>query len=547
MNVRNVLVAVVLSSLSIAPLDAQQQPSTSAAIDVPVTNLTVVVTDGKGNAVTGLKAEDLEVTVNGQPRPITNFSEIGIGPSVMTPRQIMFVFDNTSLTMPSRKPFIAAARAFARESLLPTDKVMVVALSQKPEIRLDWTTDRDELDHVFGAVEIEATTGRAELQRRRTEQELRSTLTGDQIGASSVRGSSTSFDALTTTVRNYAQVSMFEASQTAGSLSAALNWFDRAADRKVVVMAGGGLPVRPGADMWQYLETLRGDVSTGGGSAAMKRSARNATPLNESSEFNLAPMLREIGSSAKRRGIVIYALNPGNSENAAGGVENQRSIDLSSDFEKVAGAGGGYQLIAAATGGLAFNGTRPAVALPVIGRDLRNGYSLGFRPAASDKPEMAVVRAKSGSNVRTFLGAMPVSPEEMVEQTVIANHLVAPAANAMKIALAADPAVADGAKRRVPLKVMIPVKSLKFATEGSEVVGGFNVYISTGDSRGNASDVNRQTQQLRWPADALPHLMEKSVTFAVDVVLEEGRDQISVGVLDPRSQASGFERIAIAK
>lgn len=544
---RNLVLAASLWCLAVLPSFAQQQPSSAASIEVPVTSLTAVVVDGKGNAVTGLKAEDLEVTVGGQVRPITNFSEIGSAPDVMAPRQVMFVFDNMSLTMPSRKPFVAAARTFARESLLPTDKVMVVALSQKPEIRLDWTTDRDELDHVLGAMEGEATVGRAELQRRRTEQELRSTLTGDQIGASSVRGSSTSFDALTTTVRNYAQVSMFESSQTAGSLSAALNWFDRGADRKLVVMAGGGLPVRPGADMWQYLESLRGDVSAGGGSAAMRRSARNAVPLNESSEFNLAPMLREIGSSAKRRGIAIYALNPGNSENAAGAVENQRAGDLSSDFEKTAGSAGGYQMLAAATGGLAFNGTRPSVALPLVARDLRNGYSIGFRPAANDKPETAVVRAKNGMTVRTFLAATPASPEEIVQQSVIANHLVAPAKNTLKIALAADAAVADGAKRRVPLKVLIPVKSLKFANEGGEVVAGFNVYISTGDSKGNASDVNRQTQQLRWPADALPHLAEKSVTFAVDVVLEEGRDQISVGVLDLRSQESGFDRITIAK
>ena len=100
----------------------------------------------------------------------------------------------------------------------------------------------------------------------------------------------------------------------------------------------------------------------------------------------------------------------------------------------------------------------------------------------------------------------------------------------------------DAEGRRVKLHVLIPVKSLKLLQEGGEVTGGFAVYISTGDARGNVSPINRQKHDIRWPADKLPEMLEKTIGFNVDVVMKPGRNQISVGVMDQRSQQMGFAK-----
>jgi hypothetical protein len=47
------------------------------------------------------------------------------------------------------------------------------------------------------------------------------------------------------------------------------------------------------------------------------------------------------------------------------------------------------------------------------------------------------------------------------------------------------------------------------------------------------------------PAAALQGSDDKKIAFAVEVVLEPGRTQISVGVLDDHSKTTGFERMSI--
>src|SRR5579864_4096610 len=54
----------------------QPLPKLTETIDVRVINVDVVVTDKKGNAVTGLKPEDFELYENGVPKKISNFYEV---------------------------------------------------------------------------------------------------------------------------------------------------------------------------------------------------------------------------------------------------------------------------------------------------------------------------------------------------------------------------------------------------------------------------------------------------------------------------------------
>jgi VWFA-related protein len=536
----------LLLLLCVVPVMGQDAPRVEGTVDVPVRSLEAVVSDAHGERISGLKAADFEVLEGSQPREITNFAESRSEAAQAAPRRVMLVIDNMSLTLANRKLFTSAARDFVQKTLAPTDRLAIVTLTTTATLRFPWSTDRDAATKVIDEIAKEASIGRAEMQRRRAEQDIKSTMTGDAIGASGARGSNVTFDSLTTSVRNYSSVAMNETSQAIVALGESLRFFDRSPGRKLVVLAGEGLPLRPGSDMWEYLESVRMSLDSGAtGSTSLQRSARTAMPLNEASQFDISPMLRRIIGAAKAMGVMFYPMNPGTNEKSSGAVEDQDFTNTSADFAKTAGQAGGYKILARDTGGLSFNGSKPALAFDQIARDLQASYSIGYRSGADIDPDTIRLRTKSGQHVRFAIASGALSPEEAVQEIVASNHAGKSAGNDMHITLAADPAVADGAKRRVPLKVMIPVKSLKFDREGGEVVGAFNVYISTGDPKGNASDVTRQSQQLRWPADALPYLAEKNVTFAVDVVLEPGRDQISIGVMDVRSKSTGFEVIRV--
>src|SRR5258708_11563581 len=65
------------------PQPKQQPKATDQApapyvekLDVRVINVDVIVTDRKGNRVTGLTKDDFEIYQNGIPKPISNFYEV---------------------------------------------------------------------------------------------------------------------------------------------------------------------------------------------------------------------------------------------------------------------------------------------------------------------------------------------------------------------------------------------------------------------------------------------------------------------------------------
>ena len=80
MPVKRILALITLAATSLVAQQSQQSPSSLPklveSIDVKVINVDVVVTDKKGNAVTGLTKDDFELFENGQPKLITNFYEV---------------------------------------------------------------------------------------------------------------------------------------------------------------------------------------------------------------------------------------------------------------------------------------------------------------------------------------------------------------------------------------------------------------------------------------------------------------------------------------
>src|SRR5579884_3288483 len=79
--IRSAIATLLVAATAAAQQPQQNQsneplPKLTETIDVRVINVDVVVTDKKGNAITGLKPEDFELYENGVPKKITNFYEV---------------------------------------------------------------------------------------------------------------------------------------------------------------------------------------------------------------------------------------------------------------------------------------------------------------------------------------------------------------------------------------------------------------------------------------------------------------------------------------
>jgi len=529
---------------------AQQLPPHSAeTIDVTIRNVELVVTDRAGNRITGLGAAEFQLYEDGLAHDISNFSEMrrAATPNAFqpAPRAILLAFDITSLTQAARRNAIDSAREFLAANLRTNDRAAIYAAGNTLTKVCDWTFDLPTLNKALDSVSVAASPsvagGREAAQKRVLAQ------IGDaQLGDSAGGGVYFDFRAMVTEARTFASQELRDAAQTVNFLSAALNAFGHTSAKKVMLIAGGGLPMRPGADLFALLENVRIRAEQGELGDGAKRGARQASPLTEAALFDLAPVAKLFAANAVRRGVAVYSLDPELGERSSGRAEYASLNDGSADFSGIASRVAGYQFLAAETGGFAILGRRGADALSDIAKDLDSYYSIGYRTdaKAGDVPKVEV-KSKSGYRVRATFAGVPPTRESEMEDRVVANHVEQVASNELGIALATGPDSGGAAKRHVKLRILIPVKNLKLDKDGEFVIGGFDVYVATGDTAGNSSPVNRQTHQIKWPAEALPELIGKTITYNVDVELEPGRKQISVGVVDQRSEKAGFERIGV--
>jgi VWFA-related protein len=149
------------------------------AIDVRVVNLEAVVTDWRGNRVTGLAAKDFKLLVDGVETPIAYFSEIaeerpaepdsGAPEATWQSRNILVFLDESTMVK-ARRDFVLRALQGDLARLADGDRMAVVAFDgARLEVLTDWTGDEQRLAEVFTAVTSRPTWGIWEEARRASE------------------------------------------------------------------------------------------------------------------------------------------------------------------------------------------------------------------------------------------------------------------------------------------------------------------------------------------------------------------------------------------
>ncbi|HUP50061.1 MAG TPA: VWA domain-containing protein [Thermoanaerobaculia bacterium] len=545
-----VVVAVLIAAL---PGHAQKRPEGETPrlvehIDVRVINIDVVVTDRRGNPVTGLTRDDFEIFENNVPKPISNFFAVegsrpvpveGEAPAVAAAptaagrpgavpdemrRRIIFYIDNLSLAPFNRNRVFKQMKEFARTAMRPGDEAMVATFNRSMKIRVRFTQDPAQIEQMLDIIAGESAMGVANRSDRKT--------TEDRIR------DARNYEEAVATARSYSSSVEHDLRQSAASIGALMSTLAGVEGKKVLVLTTEGFPIQPGREMFQFIEEIGREKGWSG-----------TGTLLEGMHYDSTSVIQSIARAANANGITLY---PVHAAGLTGGnefsAEHASPTPVSVAHAFSSNTTESVQLMADMTGGQAsVNTNNFAEAFRRIQRDMDFYYSLGYRASTErvDRQRYVRVRLKNNPNryiVRSRQTFVEKSTWAEMSDRVIANLHYRSRGNDLGILVRTGRpiAVQDGLFQ-VPLEIQIPMDNLTLLPQGEEeIAGGFEVFIAVADKNGDMSDVARRSHQIRVPASDAARARGKYYSYSVDLLMEKGLNKISVGVNDQVASVTGF-------
>jgi VWFA-related protein len=549
---RTIAVALLALLTGAPAVPQQQQPSSevprlSENIDVRIINIDVVVTDRKGNVITGLTKDDFLMFENSVPKSISNFYAVeGSRPVVAeavttdpatpapikpaevaesTKRRIIFYIDNLTLAPFNRNRVFTQMKDFIRTVMRPGDEAMIATFNRSMKVRVPFTRDHGTLINMLDTVAGESALGTsANSERKSTEERIRDAQTYDEAIA---------------TARTYASSIEHDLRQSASSINGLMSTLAGLEGKKVLVLTSEGFPMQPGREMFQFIDEM-----------AREKNWQGTGTILEGMTYDSTILIQSIARTANANNITMYTIHAagltGGSEMSA---ENARPTPISVSQAIISNTTDSMQVMAEMTGGLASIRTNNfAEAFKKITRDLDTYYSLGYRAGTErvDRQRYIQVRLKEpkGFIVRSRQTFVEKSTYAEMSDRVVANLLYRTKENELKILVRTGRPEATGdGLYRVPVEIQIPMDSMTLLPQGeTEFIGGFDVYVAVADKNNDMSDVSRKSHTVRVAKDDMPRAKGKHYTYSLDLLMEKGLNRISIGVVDNVTYVSGFAR-----
>jgi VWFA-related protein len=525
-------------------------PKLTESIDVRVINVDVVVTDKKGNPVTGLKKEDFEIYENGNLKPISNFYEVDnskgapVGPQAVdanpTPalpkpvrvdeipenqkRRIIIYIDNLSLAPFNRNRVFKQMKEFIMQVMRPGDEAMLATFNRSMKVRVPFSRDPVQIQTTLDIILGESAMGLSNKSERKQSE--------DQIKDAQ------SYNEALATARTYAESVENDLRQSQEALSGLMATLAGVEGKKILVLTSEGFPMQPGREMFTYLDEVAKDKNWTNGTSSML----------EGMQFDSHELIRDIARTANANGITMYTIHAAglgaDNENSA---ENARPTSFNVSETALMNSTDSMQMMAEMTGGVASIQTNNyALAFDRIKKDLDSYYSLGYRGGTErvDRQRALQVKMKNKAyQVRSRQSFVEKSTFSEMNDRVIANLLYRTKTNELNVLLKTNQPIPteDEDLLRVPVEVEVPMDSLTFLPQGeTDYVGGFDVYVVVSNKDGDMSDVQRRSHQIRVPTADMPKAKGKYYTYTLDLLMEKGMDKVSVGVVDNVSNTTGF-------
>ncbi len=553
---------VLLVSLAAAtPLLAQRQapasgpqtlPGFSEVLDVRVVNLEVVVTDGKGQRVTGLGPDDFELTVDRQPTPIEFFTEVRDGaprdapgvPSVgsveagtpVVTNFLLFIDDFFSVNQDRDR--VLDRLVDQMKDATPGDRFAVVAFDGRDlDLLSGWTADRDAVIDVLRTARTRPTFGLQRLAEMRTNDSQAADFADirlltiermQSVGGALPEEPFARID-LDPEQKSYAfrltsqlERSVIAATSASRSLSAV-------SGRKVMLLLVGGWPFDPA-------EFTVGTFSP----VAQQASAGQLQTFFSLDLF--APLV----DSANLTGFTLYPVDvPGNDTRI--GLD---AADDGSNFERLSlGSGFGtgqtpreqqlhasLDFLAERTGGKALRNAQRDEAFALAAQDTRTYYWLGFSPTrvADDSRHRVriTVRGRPDLDVRTRDSFVDLSTRTEISMIVESSLLFGDPPSVKPLRLEFGKPRKRLGKVRFDLEVGIDMDYITLIPNQGRYQNQLEIRIAALNSAGERSETTLDTITIDGAAPPKPG---QFFFYETQLTLRGDQHRIVVAVFDPIS------------
>ena len=527
-----------------------QQSRAAETIEVSIVNVDVVVTDRKGERVTGLTAADFEVREGGKVQPITNFAEYksdvsgvraGIEPGTPAPaaapverpkRNVVIFVESVRMLPPQAKQMFDAVRKLVRETIEKGDRATIITWRTSVLVRQPFTDDVASLERVLGELENEAVHGPRDVARDARRDQADADAADAEMSAA---GALSSGGMPPVHLMEAAKRQLYQIKQKTHVLEALMQSISGLDGRKAIILAMRRFGVHAGVEYF-------GEI-----------------PIEMRRELETVAYRDRLIKTANAHGITLYPVYPTglrwetndasvSRDGMSMGPENDTSLGLENKImlnETLA-----LTDLAEKTGGvMAWGSANIADMLPRIADDMESYYSLGYRSRATGKDlsrDIVVTVKNRDYRVRSRKQYVEKSDRTLMNDRVIANLYQRLDGQSFAFDVVFGELKSAGRKRwTMPIKIRIPIAALTTLPVGAVEAGEFSVYIVTGAVVGVVSDVQQRSQGFRIPRIDLAKAKASYYTYDFTLELDEKVDRVSVGVLDETSKEFGLKRLAI--
>ncbi len=516
-------------------------PGFSEVVDVKVINLEATVTR-HGDRVTGLRAGDFRLLVDGEELPIEFFSEISggrvatpvaveltgntaldeVAPAVPTGGEVgtrYLVFIDDDFSVPSTRNQVLSELADQLDLLQPYDQMAVVAFDgRQVELLSSWTRSLSRLETVLEEAQDRRAYG---LQHRSERWRVSSNL--QRSSTRSPRGSSFSSTGFLGLGRALAssptpelryEDSGNQVSRVVRAAASALRGFARPPGRKVMLLLAGDWPT---PTPWRGIDGLR---------------------RLEYRRQLFAPLV----DTANRLGYTLYPIDvqgdlgfsAGNAENSTLGSGRLRARSA----QQVQALGHDtLHHLADQTGGKAFLAGARLTALKRVVADTRSYYWLGFTPSwqQDDAAHRVEVKLRSkGLKVRSRRGFQDLSRQSEVSMWIESAHLFdAPLGDSLPLAVElGQPGQGGFGKVLLPLRLDVPLDQVTLLPQNEGYITRLELRVAATDEDGDSADLPVLPISIE-----LPGLPEAGATSRYETLLKLRRKshRLLISLHDPVS------------
>jgi len=506
-----------------AVLAAQQQssePAFSESLDVRVAEVEVLVTGPDGKPVQGLTREDFQVLEDGRPAEVTN-----VAAATFRPLALAVFLDETSLAGPARSTLLAGLRGFLASGLKPGDRALLARWDGSLALQGEWTGDAAVLGADLGRIGAAAPRGRGALQERnairleilqapRVDEEK-----GKELAVAQAQ-------AALANLRIYAQTRANGTRAALGALQQALALLAGSQDRKVLLYVGGGLPLRPGADLFAAWQAKYDQLA----------SRLGVSPF-EAAQFDVTPMVRQTAERANAAGVSIYALAL--PESGAANAEGAAPVGV--DGEDAARA---LRTLATTTGGRVTTEVQnPAAFLAGTERDLTGSYSVGYTPAPGGKTgrHKIEISVRGGALAARYREERFDALDPLLQKALAALGNPGGAANPLKLELTVEEESPEKDGRlKVVAVASLPLSTLAVQPQEHYHVAHVTLAVAARDGKGKISGVPRAEVPVEIPNERLLAAPGEAAGYRFTLHLAPGESVVAVAA---RDDANGTESV----